>query len=454
MAAPSALDLRHAFGLPPRRAVEYLRGKGHKISWNWWETWEAAHAQSFTVAKALREDLLADIRAEVQRAIDQGLTARQFAANLEPRLQKKGWWGKQVVVGPDGAAELVQLGSPRRLKTIYRTNMRTARAVAHYQVQQDTAAHRPYWMYVSMDDGRVRASHRAMHGLVFRHDDPFWDSHYPPNGFNCRCRVEALTQGELDQRGLKVSSGKGRLHRVKQRVGTDKRSGEIIYRDATEFRRGNLRMTPDPGWNYNPGAAANPFDPPVNVVPPPVGGQADWSAFGLPPTIPLTIAGPGVERTAEAASKREAKRAFLDGVGIDPSVMKPVRVTRADGRRDALWFQVTPAGGLPPVYLTHRFVTHVVDDHELREQFSRFVLPTIRQAGESWLQAVRQWRTGKVVYQTVHLARFTDADDTQTVVVVSEDPKLGTLTWTFYDIKNLNTRRKGKLLYRREEDDD
>ena len=95
-----------------------------------------------------------------------------------------------------------------------------------------------------------------MDGLVFRHDDPFWDSHYPPNGFNCRCRVRAFTEDDLKERDLKVTSGNEHLRQVDQQVGVDKRTGEVIRRPATEFRQGDRVMTPDPGWNYNPAATA------------------------------------------------------------------------------------------------------------------------------------------------------------------------------------------------------
>ena len=153
------------------------------------------------------------------------ITPREFAASLEPRLKAKGWWGRRVV-DPDRGAEIVQLGSPRRLQTIYRTNL---------------------------DDARTRPAHAALDNLVFRHDDPFWDTHYPPNDWNCRCRVRALTAEEVEARGLTVSSSKGKLHAVQQRVGLDERTGEIVERPATEFRSGHgpaaIRMTPGPGWN-------------------------------------------------------------------------------------------------------------------------------------------------------------------------------------------------------------
>ena len=134
--------------------------------------------------------------------------------------------------------------------------MNTARAQAHYKNAKANAEDRPYWQYDALQDGRTRPHHAAMDGLVFRHDDPFWDSHYPPNGFNCRCRVRAFTEDDLKERDLKVTSGNEHLRQVDQQVGVDKRTGEVIKRPATEFRHGDRVMTPDPGWNYNPGATA------------------------------------------------------------------------------------------------------------------------------------------------------------------------------------------------------
>ena len=63
---------------------------------------------------------------------------------------------------------------------------------------------RPYWRYVSVKDGRTRPTHRALNGKVYRHDHPFWDTYYPPNGFMCRCTVQTLSQAQVDARGLKV----------------------------------------------------------------------------------------------------------------------------------------------------------------------------------------------------------------------------------------------------------
>ena len=118
------------------------------------------------------------LQAEVQRAIDEGISQKEFIRTLTPRLQKLGWWGKQIVVDSDGNAEEVQLGSPRRLALIYNVNTRVAYNAGRYtQMMNNTDTH-PFWQYVAVMDSRTRPSHSALNGLVFRYDDPFWKTHY------------------------------------------------------------------------------------------------------------------------------------------------------------------------------------------------------------------------------------------------------------------------------------
>jgi hypothetical protein len=44
-------DLSYALTLPPEQAVKYFQAKGYKITWDWHEMWQEAHAKAFTVAK-------------------------------------------------------------------------------------------------------------------------------------------------------------------------------------------------------------------------------------------------------------------------------------------------------------------------------------------------------------------------------------------------------------------
>ncbi len=79
----------------------------------------------------------------------------------------------------------MQLGSPHRLKTIYRTNTSVAFNRGRYATMKGNTERRPLWMYDARNDSLTRDAHRAMDNRVYRHDDPIWSSIYPPNGFNC-----------------------------------------------------------------------------------------------------------------------------------------------------------------------------------------------------------------------------------------------------------------------------
>jgi len=47
----------------------------------------------------------------------------------------------------------------------------------------------PVLEYLTVGDGRVRASHKKLNGLRLRVDDPRWRSILPQNEFGCRCTV-------------------------------------------------------------------------------------------------------------------------------------------------------------------------------------------------------------------------------------------------------------------------
>ncbi|MEW5750350.1 phage head morphogenesis protein [Pseudomonas lactis] len=256
--APSPADLKAIFGLEPEQAVAYLKSKGYAITWNWQDILDQAHDQAFTVAKAMRLDLLSDIRGALETALQDGQTLKQFITALQPTLESQGWWGKQVIVDSQGEGELVQLGSPRRLKTIYQTNLQSAYMAGRKATMEETTDTHPYWMYVAILDGKTRPSHRALHGQVFRHDDPIWSAIFPPNGFNCRCRVVALTEAAVKRRGLQIVSSEGRMFTETVETGVDKRTGEIRTAEVTGLRTTDKAGKPvtfrtDPGFNHSPG---------------------------------------------------------------------------------------------------------------------------------------------------------------------------------------------------------
>lgn len=259
-------ELKYAFGLKPEQAIEYFKAKGFRITWNWHEMLESAHAKAFTVAKVMRADILQDIHGELTKALEQGQTFAEWKKNLTPRLKAKGWWGEVV---NEATGEVANVG-PHRLRTIYKTNIQTAYMAGHYQQMMENAADRPWGMYVAVMDKRTRPAHSALNGLTFRLDDPFWDTHWPQNGFECRCDVRALTDARLEE---KIKAGEAAKRST---VGPDanatltpvekpldregKRMATVTSMKTRGLNGEKIAMAPDAGWSYNPGKAEHQLD--------------------------------------------------------------------------------------------------------------------------------------------------------------------------------------------------
>ena len=193
--------------LAPTAAINFLKKKGYKIGFNWTDVWKREHQIAFTVAKAMKTDLLQDIKQSLEDALEKGVPFQKWKENLQPILERKGWWGKKELVNPHtGLKEEVQLGSPRRLSIIYDTNVRMAYAAGHWEAFEENKKAAPFLRYVCVMDGRTREEHRQWHNTVLPVDHPFWETHYPPNGWRCRCSVISYSQFDLDKEGLSVTA--------------------------------------------------------------------------------------------------------------------------------------------------------------------------------------------------------------------------------------------------------
>lgn len=263
MAIPEGVSLSYALGLPPKDAISYLESKGAQITFDWKEVWQNAQAKAFTVTSVARLDVLGDIRGALKTAAAEGKTDKWFRQQLEPVLRAKGWWGKRTELGADGKEKTVNMGSPARLNLIYRQNMQTAYMAGRYKQMLENADNRPWWRYVAVLDRRTRPAHRLLNGRTFRFDDPFWGSHYPPNGWGCRCRVQALSDVGLEREGQVVELGQDRMVTRDVEL-VDRRTGEATLRQVTGYKTGPATDAPtvwaDPGFSYNPGQAAYGLD--------------------------------------------------------------------------------------------------------------------------------------------------------------------------------------------------
>ncbi len=187
----------------------------------------------------------------------EGKTGQWFAQELTPVLQAKGWWGEQDSTDPvSGQPVTVQLGSPPRLETIYRTNLTTLYNAGRWAEMRENVAARPYWMYVAIRDNRTRKSHLALHGRgVFLPMTRYGRALYPPNGWRCRCSVIALSERDIKARGLTVETSGDRLRWSLQVV--SRKTGEM--QPVAQLTLDNHTVfSPDIGWSYNPGEGYRP----------------------------------------------------------------------------------------------------------------------------------------------------------------------------------------------------
>lgn len=232
------------FDVPPLEAVRHFRAKGYRIGFDFRDTVDRQHLEFFTVAKAMDLDVLEAVRGEMDRAIAEGITLGEFSNALEPRLVEMGWWGKAEMVDPldpDAGPKLVQLGSMRRLKTIFETNIATSYARGRWERIERVAQARPWLMYVAIRDGRTRPEHLAWHGTIRRWDDEFWQTHYPPCGWGCRCYVIQLSDADLRDMGLKETPRPRTWDTT--RAWRNERTGETVQ----------VPVGIDPGFQHNVG---------------------------------------------------------------------------------------------------------------------------------------------------------------------------------------------------------
>lgn len=258
---PQRPELNALFEMPPQDAIDYLQAKGFKIGWDWNETLNEAHSRAFTVAKIARIDLLQDIRKSLIDAMQQGQGLEQWKASITPTLQKVGWWGKKTVINPAGMEQTVQLGSSRRLKTIFDTNMHKSLAAGRYKAMMATVETRPIWVWVHISISNPRKTHLARNGEARRYDDPFWLYAYPPTEWGCKCKVVAKRESDVvDQNLTMLETQPEDIEHQQVIIGKSSFTGQDVVSTQTRIRIKQKDGTesffsPAPGFNSHPASS-------------------------------------------------------------------------------------------------------------------------------------------------------------------------------------------------------
>lgn len=214
-----------AFGVQFKGAIDNLKGKLPEGTLAWDDLAGPVHGKVFAIAGATNTDLVSDIQKSLVGALEKGTTITQFRKDFDASVQKYGWTYK----GKRGW----------RTSVIFNNNMRSAHMAGRWEQLLANSDRRPYLQYRTAGDSRVRPQHRAWNGLVYPIGDSFWQTHYPPNGWGCRCTIRAYSEADLGQLG--VTPSKPFEVKTRRVVSQD---GEI---------KDQVPVGIDPGWDHNVG---------------------------------------------------------------------------------------------------------------------------------------------------------------------------------------------------------
>ena len=155
--------------LPFDEAIDFFKDKVPMTMDEFLDLAKESRVRAFSVSNVTGMGALSDIQSSVAKAIEEGLSFGDWKKIIGQTLLGYGIKGF-------------------RMETIFRSNVQTAYQVGHYQQMHDpdVLKDRPYWKYVAVMDERTRPEHAAWHDTVLPADDPWWNTHYPPNGYNCR----------------------------------------------------------------------------------------------------------------------------------------------------------------------------------------------------------------------------------------------------------------------------
>lgn len=183
-----------------KEAVDYFKQKINLPTKKWNDLEGAMHTRAFTVAGAMREDILCDFRNAVDKAISKGESLQQFRDRF---YQIAGKWSeadenfKEKMERPKYGAW--------RSKVIYQTNVITAAAAAKERQARALPDVFTHAKYVCMMLPGSREEHKAWNGTVLPVNHPWWEKHSPPNGFGCLCQKEFISKYEMEAGMEKVT---------------------------------------------------------------------------------------------------------------------------------------------------------------------------------------------------------------------------------------------------------
>lgn len=180
------------FNQPFKEQIEFFRQKRGKPTKVWTDAMRGTHDRAFVIAGATDLAMLSDFQTALAVAMEKGRTIEDFRKDFDSIVAKYGWAYK----GEYGW----------RTRVIFETNMRTSYMAGRLKQMRDpdVLKLRPFWEYrhgETRNPKIPRPLHESWHGTVLPYYHPWWKTHFAPNDWFCSCGVRSLSLRDLKRRG-------------------------------------------------------------------------------------------------------------------------------------------------------------------------------------------------------------------------------------------------------------
>lgn len=392
-------------------AIAHLRQKVRLPTRTWTDLWEGMHARAFVVAGAMKDELVADFHQAILKAIEKGTTLAEFRKDFDRIVQAHGWSYRG--------------GRGWRSAVIYNTNLRMAHASGRWAQIQRLKDRRPYLRYSAVLDGRTRPDHRAWHGTVLPADHGWWTTHYPPNGWNCRCTVQQLSAADVERLGYRVSDEAPVVEMEERQVNTP--GGQVTVRAPKGI---------DTGFGYNAGEAAWGRGQQAVALERHGGWEPLDAPGGRRPVLPGRL-------------QAELPRAAIGGQAGGNEERLREMLRRALGGDEAIFTDPTGARTV----VGQAIVDHMLADRlrfDGREAYFPFIRELVETPAEIWVGFARDLKSGRVSIRRRYVKLLRIKDDRHVTLVADQvGGQWAGMTFFRGGVDYLDTLRSGLRIYQR-----
>ncbi|MVA40666.1 PBECR2 nuclease fold domain-containing protein [Agrobacterium vitis] len=415
------------FNQPFKEQIDFFTQKRGKPTKAWTDALRGTHDRAFVIAGATDLAMLSDFQTAIASAMQNGTSFADFQKDFDRIVAKYGWAYK----GERGW----------RSRVIFETNLRTSHMAGRLKQMRDpdVLKLRPYWEYRHGETRKPktpRTQHLAWHGKCYPHDDPFWQTHFPPNDWHCSCGVRSRSLRDLKRMG---------------KDGPDP-SPEILTEPMKDPLTGQLIEQPQGvgyGWDYQPGDLWERGLTPSNLM------EQGREVLDNPRmAVEIDVAAP-LDELLKAAKPFKAKaledelapedyvRAFLEPFGAD--IGKAVLFEDAAGNR-------IPVSDLLFRNREGAFKALKRNRHRVMSMMAEALIDP----DEIWMGVARKVESGDLVVDR----RYIRVDPKTAIQIVFEIGERGWEAITSFDFTDkkgeadfiaLQKRRVGKLIYKRPE---